>query len=167
MRLAYAMAGLAPETVSLVECHATGTPVGMKLGLHVYSEVILLFCDHELAGAHSFFEEVLEPGDLPLSHHRREHAFEAVEAFRALRFRDVRGIPSGPHCSPLQTFHHGHGDVLRHKPLARVRKVDLPPQQTILNLEACREAPSHIRVSSSPFPLPTEYGDYPNGTRLL
>ena len=28
MRLAYAMAGLAPRTVSLVECHATGTPVG-------------------------------------------------------------------------------------------------------------------------------------------
>jgi acyl transferase domain-containing protein/3-hydroxymyristoyl/3-hydroxydecanoyl-(acyl carrier protein) dehydratase len=28
MRLAYAGAGLAPETVSLVECHATGTPVG-------------------------------------------------------------------------------------------------------------------------------------------
>lgn len=28
MRLAYARAGLAPETVSLVECHATGTPVG-------------------------------------------------------------------------------------------------------------------------------------------
>jgi acyl transferase domain-containing protein/3-hydroxymyristoyl/3-hydroxydecanoyl-(acyl carrier protein) dehydratase len=28
MRLAYAAAGLAPRTVSLVECHATGTPVG-------------------------------------------------------------------------------------------------------------------------------------------
>ncbi|MEV3948632.1 beta-ketoacyl synthase N-terminal-like domain-containing protein [Streptomyces halstedii] len=28
MRLAYARAGVAPETVSLVECHATGTPVG-------------------------------------------------------------------------------------------------------------------------------------------
>jgi acyl transferase domain-containing protein len=28
MRLAYAAAGLAPQTVSLVECHATGTPVG-------------------------------------------------------------------------------------------------------------------------------------------
>ncbi|MCN9242317.1 acyltransferase domain-containing protein [Streptomyces sp. RY43-2] len=28
MRLAYEMAGVAPETVSLVECHATGTPVG-------------------------------------------------------------------------------------------------------------------------------------------
>ncbi|MCA1221037.1 type I polyketide synthase, partial [Streptomyces sp. 8L] len=28
MRLAYAAAGVAPETVSLVECHATGTPVG-------------------------------------------------------------------------------------------------------------------------------------------
>ncbi|MFJ7996122.1 beta-ketoacyl synthase N-terminal-like domain-containing protein [Streptomyces sp. NPDC096310] len=28
MRLAYDMAGLAPGTVSLVECHATGTPVG-------------------------------------------------------------------------------------------------------------------------------------------
>ncbi|GHH45422.1 polyketide synthase [Streptomyces candidus] len=28
MRLAYAMAGIAPRTVSLVECHATGTPVG-------------------------------------------------------------------------------------------------------------------------------------------
>ncbi|MGW4234442.1 beta-ketoacyl [acyl carrier protein] synthase domain-containing protein, partial [Streptomyces sp. NPDC004980] len=28
MRLAYASAGIAPETVSLVECHATGTPVG-------------------------------------------------------------------------------------------------------------------------------------------
>jgi PfaB family protein len=28
MRLAYAEAGVAPETVSLVECHATGTPVG-------------------------------------------------------------------------------------------------------------------------------------------
>jgi acyl transferase domain-containing protein/3-hydroxymyristoyl/3-hydroxydecanoyl-(acyl carrier protein) dehydratase len=28
MRLAYAAAGLAPETVSLLECHATGTPVG-------------------------------------------------------------------------------------------------------------------------------------------
>ncbi len=28
MRLAYASAGVAPETVSLVECHATGTPVG-------------------------------------------------------------------------------------------------------------------------------------------
>ncbi|MEV7422203.1 beta-ketoacyl synthase N-terminal-like domain-containing protein [Streptomyces sp. NPDC091212] len=28
MRLAYDAAGIAPETVSLVECHATGTPVG-------------------------------------------------------------------------------------------------------------------------------------------
>ncbi|MFJ8924093.1 beta-ketoacyl synthase N-terminal-like domain-containing protein [Streptomyces sp. NPDC102415] len=28
MRLAYAMAGVAPQSVSLVECHATGTPVG-------------------------------------------------------------------------------------------------------------------------------------------
>jgi acyl transferase domain-containing protein/3-hydroxymyristoyl/3-hydroxydecanoyl-(acyl carrier protein) dehydratase len=28
MRLAYRAAGIAPETVSLVECHATGTPVG-------------------------------------------------------------------------------------------------------------------------------------------
>ncbi|MFE5239473.1 MULTISPECIES: type I polyketide synthase [unclassified Streptomyces] len=28
MRLAYGMAGVAPESVSLVECHATGTPVG-------------------------------------------------------------------------------------------------------------------------------------------
>ncbi|MFH8439771.1 beta-ketoacyl synthase N-terminal-like domain-containing protein [Streptomyces sp. NPDC018026] len=28
MRLAYDMAGVAPESVSLVECHATGTPVG-------------------------------------------------------------------------------------------------------------------------------------------
>ncbi|MFD8686504.1 beta-ketoacyl synthase N-terminal-like domain-containing protein [Streptomyces sp. NPDC059651] len=28
MRLAYEMAGVAPESVSLVECHATGTPVG-------------------------------------------------------------------------------------------------------------------------------------------
>ncbi|MGW3951118.1 beta-ketoacyl synthase N-terminal-like domain-containing protein [Streptomyces sp. NPDC004752] len=28
MRLAYEAAGVAPETVSLVECHATGTPVG-------------------------------------------------------------------------------------------------------------------------------------------
>lgn len=28
MRLAYAMADIAPRTVSLVECHATGTPVG-------------------------------------------------------------------------------------------------------------------------------------------
>ncbi|TDC22842.1 acyltransferase domain-containing protein, partial [Streptomyces sp. 8K308] len=28
MRLAYAQAGVAPETVSLLECHATGTPVG-------------------------------------------------------------------------------------------------------------------------------------------
>jgi acyl transferase domain-containing protein/3-hydroxymyristoyl/3-hydroxydecanoyl-(acyl carrier protein) dehydratase len=28
MRLAYAAAGVPPETVSLVECHATGTPVG-------------------------------------------------------------------------------------------------------------------------------------------
>ncbi|MEU1214511.1 beta-ketoacyl synthase N-terminal-like domain-containing protein [Streptomyces sp. NPDC005790] len=28
MRLAYDMAGVAPRTVSLVECHATGTPVG-------------------------------------------------------------------------------------------------------------------------------------------
>ena len=28
MRLAYAAAGVAPRTVSLVECHATGTPVG-------------------------------------------------------------------------------------------------------------------------------------------
>ena len=28
MRLAYSAAGLAPRTVSLVECHATGTPVG-------------------------------------------------------------------------------------------------------------------------------------------
>ncbi|HKN51574.1 MAG TPA: beta-ketoacyl synthase N-terminal-like domain-containing protein, partial [Amycolatopsis sp.] len=28
MRLAYEMAGFAPETVSLLECHATGTPVG-------------------------------------------------------------------------------------------------------------------------------------------
>ena len=28
MRLAYASAGVAPETVSLLECHATGTPVG-------------------------------------------------------------------------------------------------------------------------------------------
>ncbi|MFE9673922.1 beta-ketoacyl synthase N-terminal-like domain-containing protein [Streptomyces sp. NPDC006259] len=28
MHLAYAMAGVAPRTVSLVECHATGTPVG-------------------------------------------------------------------------------------------------------------------------------------------
>ncbi|MEU0302625.1 beta-ketoacyl synthase N-terminal-like domain-containing protein [Streptomyces sp. NPDC006175] len=28
MRLAYAMAGVAPDSVSLVECHATGTPVG-------------------------------------------------------------------------------------------------------------------------------------------
>ncbi|MEV0026476.1 beta-ketoacyl synthase N-terminal-like domain-containing protein [Streptomyces atroolivaceus] len=28
MRLAYGMAGVAPRTVSLVECHATGTPVG-------------------------------------------------------------------------------------------------------------------------------------------
>ncbi|WP_405386111.1 beta-ketoacyl synthase N-terminal-like domain-containing protein [Streptomyces sp. NBC_01102] len=28
IRLAYASAGIAPETVSLVECHATGTPVG-------------------------------------------------------------------------------------------------------------------------------------------
>jgi acyl transferase domain-containing protein len=28
MRLAYERAGLAPETVSLIECHATGTPVG-------------------------------------------------------------------------------------------------------------------------------------------
>ncbi|MEU5715849.1 beta-ketoacyl synthase N-terminal-like domain-containing protein [Streptomyces sp. NPDC020403] len=28
MRLAYARAGVAPESVSLVECHATGTPVG-------------------------------------------------------------------------------------------------------------------------------------------
>ncbi len=28
MRLAYEMAGVAPETVSLLECHATGTPVG-------------------------------------------------------------------------------------------------------------------------------------------
>ncbi|MFJ4839925.1 beta-ketoacyl synthase N-terminal-like domain-containing protein [Streptomyces sp. NPDC088746] len=28
MRLAYGMAGVAPDSVSLVECHATGTPVG-------------------------------------------------------------------------------------------------------------------------------------------
>ncbi|MEI7031856.1 beta-ketoacyl synthase N-terminal-like domain-containing protein [Streptomyces pratensis] len=28
MRLAYDMAGVAPESVSLIECHATGTPVG-------------------------------------------------------------------------------------------------------------------------------------------
>jgi acyl transferase domain-containing protein len=28
MRLAYAAAGVAPETVTLLECHATGTPVG-------------------------------------------------------------------------------------------------------------------------------------------
>ncbi|WP_217145719.1 type I polyketide synthase [Streptomyces sp. AC627_RSS907] len=28
MRLAYSAAGIAPETVSLVECHATGTPLG-------------------------------------------------------------------------------------------------------------------------------------------
>jgi acyl transferase domain-containing protein len=28
MRRAYEQAGLAPDTVSLLECHATGTPVG-------------------------------------------------------------------------------------------------------------------------------------------
>ncbi|GLZ28831.1 type I polyketide synthase [Lentzea sp. NBRC 105346] len=39
MRAAYAAAGVAPESVSLVECHATGTPVGDAIEMHSMARV--------------------------------------------------------------------------------------------------------------------------------
>ncbi|MEE8475516.1 MAG: beta-ketoacyl synthase N-terminal-like domain-containing protein, partial [Myxococcota bacterium] len=39
MRLAYAQSGLAPESISYVECHATGTPVGDTVEIESMSEV--------------------------------------------------------------------------------------------------------------------------------
>jgi acyl transferase domain-containing protein/3-hydroxymyristoyl/3-hydroxydecanoyl-(acyl carrier protein) dehydratase len=43
MRLAYAAAGVPPQTVSLVECHATGTPVGDAVEARSMAHV---FADH-------------------------------------------------------------------------------------------------------------------------
>ncbi|GAA3685101.1 type I polyketide synthase [Lentzea roselyniae] len=41
MREAYLMSGVAPETVSLVECHATGTPVGDAVEIHSMANVFV------------------------------------------------------------------------------------------------------------------------------
>ncbi|MFE2283325.1 beta-ketoacyl synthase N-terminal-like domain-containing protein [Streptomyces sp. NPDC059443] len=45
MHLAYAMAGVAPHTVSLVECHATGTPVGDAVEVRSMARVFADSCD--------------------------------------------------------------------------------------------------------------------------
>ncbi|MFD8496444.1 beta-ketoacyl synthase N-terminal-like domain-containing protein [Amycolatopsis sp. NPDC059657] len=44
MRLAYEMAGVAPETVSLLECHATGTAVGDAVEVRSAAKI---FADHK------------------------------------------------------------------------------------------------------------------------
>ncbi|WP_431038314.1 beta-ketoacyl synthase N-terminal-like domain-containing protein [Streptomyces sp. P6-2-1] len=53
MRLAYAAAGVAPESVSLVECHATGTPVGDAVEARSMAEVYARATDVPVGSAKS------------------------------------------------------------------------------------------------------------------
>jgi acyl transferase domain-containing protein len=53
MRQAYHVAGLAPETVSLVECHATGTPVGDTVEVQTMARVFADAADVPLGSAKS------------------------------------------------------------------------------------------------------------------
>ncbi|NEA39745.1 beta-ketoacyl synthase N-terminal-like domain-containing protein, partial [Streptomyces sp. SID11385] len=53
MRQAYAVAGLAPESVSLVECHATGTPVGDAVEARSMAEVYARGTDVPVGSAKS------------------------------------------------------------------------------------------------------------------
>ncbi|MDX6329942.1 MAG: hypothetical protein QOI83_2325, partial [Streptomycetaceae bacterium] len=61
MRLAYAMAGLAPETVSLVECHATGTPVGDAVEARSMSRVFADSTDVPIGSVKSNVGHLLAP----------------------------------------------------------------------------------------------------------
>ncbi|WP_432160114.1 beta-ketoacyl synthase N-terminal-like domain-containing protein [Streptomyces sp. NRRL F-5630] len=53
MRQAYAVAGVAPESVSLVECHATGTPVGDAVEARSMAEVYARAADVPVGSAKS------------------------------------------------------------------------------------------------------------------
>ncbi|WP_405976354.1 beta keto-acyl synthase [Streptomyces sp. NBC_00988] len=61
MRLAYARAGLAPETVSLVECHATGTPVGDAVEARSMSRVFADSADVPIGSVKSNLGHLLAP----------------------------------------------------------------------------------------------------------
>jgi acyl transferase domain-containing protein/3-hydroxymyristoyl/3-hydroxydecanoyl-(acyl carrier protein) dehydratase len=61
MRLAYAAAGLAPATVSLVECHATGTPVGDAVEARSMARVFADRADVPIGSAKSNVGHLLAP----------------------------------------------------------------------------------------------------------
>ena len=53
MRLAYAEAGVPPESVSLVECHATGTPVGDAVEARSMARIFAASADLPVGSAKS------------------------------------------------------------------------------------------------------------------
>ncbi|MEU3185154.1 beta-ketoacyl synthase N-terminal-like domain-containing protein [Streptomyces sp. NPDC006923] len=61
MRLAFAMAEIAPETVSLVECHATGTPVGDAVEARSMSRVFADSTDVPIGSVKSNVGHLLAP----------------------------------------------------------------------------------------------------------
>ncbi|MFB9908559.1 beta-ketoacyl synthase N-terminal-like domain-containing protein [Allokutzneria oryzae] len=64
MRQAYEVAGLAPETVSLVECHATGTPVGDSIEVRSLATVFAENPDLPIGSAKSNLGHVLAPAGI-------------------------------------------------------------------------------------------------------
>ena len=61
MRLAYAMAGVAPESVSLVECHATGTSVGDAVEVRSMARVFADGTDVPIGSVKSNVGHLLAP----------------------------------------------------------------------------------------------------------
>ncbi|GAA4013375.1 type I polyketide synthase [Allokutzneria multivorans] len=64
MRQAYEVAGIAPETVSLVECHATGTPVGDSIEVRSLASVFAASKSLPIGSAKSNLGHVLAPAGI-------------------------------------------------------------------------------------------------------